>query len=88
MWKFKIEKVADTLVNQARLFNCSIEVAWNDYMHSLIKEQFTLDEVLNYLEDMEILKQLEQRMKNDNGVRYSLDDVRELINKRLNKENT
>lgn len=85
MFNFKIENVTDTLINQASLFNCSLEVAWNEHMHTLITEQFTLDEILNYIEDMQIFEQIEERFRNDNDTRYTLDDVRKMINNRLDK---
>lgn len=86
MLDIKIEHVADTLVKQAKLFDCTLEVAWNEYIHPLITEKFSLDEVLNYIEDMEIYKVIEERDQNDDGIRYSLDDVRKAIDKRLNRE--
>lgn len=82
MFNFTIDRVADTLINQMKVFDCTIEVAWNDYMHSLITDQFTLEEVVNYIEDMEIAKIIKEREKNDNGERYTLEDVKSLIDKR------
>lgn len=82
MIELKIENVAETLINQAKLFNCTLENAWNNYMHSYITEQFTLEDVANYIEDMEIYKIIEiieERDKNDNGIRYSLDDLKNAI---------
>lgn len=85
MLELKIEHVADTLIKQAELFNCTLAVAWNEYTHPLITEQFSLEEVLNYIEDMEIYKKLEERYKNDDGTRYSFDDARKVIDKKLNR---
>jgi hypothetical protein len=50
IFKLEISRVADTLVNQASLFNCGIEKAWNKYMHPVITEQFTFDEVKKYID--------------------------------------
>lgn len=82
MFNFTIDRVADTLINQMKVFDCTMEAAWNDYMHSLITDQFTLEEVVNYIEDMEIAKIIKEREKNDNGERYTLEDVKSLIDKR------
>lgn len=59
VFDFEIEKVAQTFMNQMKIFNCNEEVAWNDYMHTLIKDQFTLEEVLNYIENIQILDKKE-----------------------------
>ena len=48
-------------------------------MHSLITEQFTLEDVTNYIEDMQIYKVIEDRDRNDNGVRYTLDDLKKIM---------
>lgn len=50
-FQFEISKVADTLISQATMFNCNIEKAWTDYMHPLITDQFTFDEVKTYIAD-------------------------------------
>lgn len=79
MFNIVIERVAYTLINQMEVFDCTVDVAWNEYMHDLIKEKFTLEEVLNYIEDMQILDKVEERMKNDNGIRYTFDEIKEYI---------
>lgn len=82
MIELKIENVAKTLISQAKLFNCTLETAWNNYMHSYITEQFTLEDVANYIEDMQIYKIIEiieESDKNVNGIRYSLDDLKNAI---------
>ena len=79
MIELKIENVAETLINQAKLFNCTIDIAWSNYMHSYITNQFNLADVANYIEDMQIYKIIEERDKNDNGIRYSLDDLKNTI---------
>ena len=53
MIELKIENVAETLINQAKLFNCTIDIAWSKYMHSYITNQFKLADVTNYIEDMQ-----------------------------------
>jgi len=55
MIKFEIAKTADTLVGQASLFNCSLEEAWETYMHPAITQQFTFEEISNYIKDTIIL---------------------------------
>jgi hypothetical protein len=50
-FKFEISRVADVLISQSSMFNCSIEKAWKDYMHPAITEQFTFDEVKKYIYD-------------------------------------
>lgn len=87
MFHFTIDTVAGALINQMKVFDCTIEVAWNDYMHSLITDQFTLEEVVNYIEDMEIAKIIEERETNDNGERYTLEDVKSLIEKNKRNKN-
>lgn len=47
---FKLSKVADTLVQQSVIFSCSIETAWNEYMHPIITERFTFEEVKEYID--------------------------------------
>ena len=79
MIELKIENVAETFINQAKLFNCTIDIAWSNYMHSYITNQFNLADVANYIEDMQIYKIIEERDKNDNGIRYSLDDLKNTI---------
>lgn len=79
MIELKIENVAETLINQSELFNCTIDTAWNKYMNSYVKNQFILEDVVNYIEDMQICKIIEERDKNDNGIRYSLDDLKNTI---------
>ena len=79
MIELKIENVAETLINQSKLFNCTIDIAWNKYMNSYVKNQFILEDVVNYIEDMQICKIIEERDKNDNGIRYSLDDLKNTI---------
>ena len=46
---FEISKVADAVVMQTSLFQCSIDEAWDRYTHDLIKNQFTLEEVKAYI---------------------------------------
>lgn len=45
MFKLDLNKVAETLLSQCDLFNCSIEDAWENYIHEIITEQFTFEEV-------------------------------------------
>lgn len=48
-WEFDIERVANTLTDLKKMFKCSDKHAWDNYMHDLIKEQFTYEEVINQL---------------------------------------
>jgi hypothetical protein len=50
-FKIEISKIADTLVSQASLFNCSIEVAWKTYMHPVLIEHTTYEEVKKYIDE-------------------------------------
>lgn len=45
-----ISRVADTLVSQSGMFNCSIEEAWNTYMHPLLTESFDYEDVKSYID--------------------------------------
>lgn len=45
-----ISKVADTIVSQASLFECSLEEAWNKYTHPLIMNAFKYEDVKAYIE--------------------------------------
>ncbi len=47
--KYDINKVAETLQDLSKLFNCNINKAWEHYMHSSIKEQFTLNQVKDFI---------------------------------------
>lgn len=78
-FNFEIERVVKVLKELSYLFDCSLSYAWKNYMHDLIKEQFTLRDIFNYLEDMHIIKIVEERTNNDNGVRYSLDDLKKEV---------
>ena len=48
MWNFEIDKVVETVKNQMKMFNCEFDEAWNKYMHPIITEQFTLEQVKEY----------------------------------------
>lgn len=45
-----IEDAANTLKDQAFNFTCSYKTAWEQYMHPLITDNFSFDEVLHYIE--------------------------------------
>lgn len=85
MFEYEIDKVADMLVNKMRLYNCSAEIVWCEYIPSSIREEFTLDEVLNYIEDMSIFCIIEERMKNNTGITYTIEDLKKINDKRLNR---
>ncbi|QJI52357.1 hypothetical protein [Psychrobacillus phage Perkons] len=48
--EIEISKVADTLMSQSGLFQCSIEEAWNTYMHPILTENFDFEEVKVYID--------------------------------------
>ena len=58
LFNFEIGKVADTLVSMSGMIGKDYETTWKYYIHDLIKEQFTLNEVLDYIKKKE--KQGEQ----------------------------
>jgi hypothetical protein len=45
-----VSSIADTLVSQASLFNCTLEKAWKKYMHPALTEQTTFEEVKKYID--------------------------------------
>lgn len=47
--KFEINRVAETLIEQCEFFNCSLDMGWKSYMHPIITEQFSLQEVKEYI---------------------------------------
>lgn len=47
------------------------------------KLQKQISDALNYIEDIHILEKVQNRLENDNGVRYTLEDLKE-----INKERT
>lgn len=48
--KMELSDVANTLVSQSSLFECTLEVAWKDWMHPIIVEQFSFEEVNEYIQ--------------------------------------
>nr|WP_312985493.1 hypothetical protein [Clostridioides sp.] len=48
-WDFKLEDVAKTTVEQSGMHNCSIEDAWKEYIHPIITDKFTLNEVKEFI---------------------------------------
>jgi hypothetical protein len=49
LFNFDISKIASTLISQSALFDCSLEEAWEKYMHPILIEQTTFEEVKNYI---------------------------------------
>ena len=74
-----IENVVNALVNKSRAFNCSLEYIWNNHTDLSVKERFTYDDVISYLEDDIILNNIERRLNLHSGKRYSLDDIRRMF---------
>lgn len=50
-FKFDVNKVADTVINQMNIFGCSMEVAWKDYIHDLIKDSVSFEDVKKVIEN-------------------------------------
>lgn len=48
--EFELSKIADTLVSQSGLFNCSLEEAWESWMHPLLTNNYTFEEVKEYID--------------------------------------
>lgn len=48
--KFELSKIADTLVSQSGLFNCSLEEAWKNCMHPLLTNAYSFQEVKEYID--------------------------------------
>lgn len=46
----EISIVADTLIRQSSVFQCSLEEAWRNNMHPLITNSFTLKEIKSYID--------------------------------------
>lgn len=44
-----ISKVANDLIQQCSIFQCSLESAWEDYMHPYGTTYLTFDEVKSYI---------------------------------------
>lgn len=42
------------------------------------KLQKQISDALNYIEDIHILEKVQNRLENDNGVRYTLEDLKEI----------
>ena len=74
-----IGNIVNSLVNKSRMLNCSLEYVWNNHTDSEVKEKFTFDDVLHYLEDDIILSNIERRINSHNGKKYSLDDIRRMF---------
>lgn len=49
----EVSKIADTLVSMASLFNCSLEIAWETYMHPALTDQASFEEVKSFI-DMKV----------------------------------
>ncbi|WP_167374770.1 MULTISPECIES: hypothetical protein [Paenibacillus] len=43
------ESAANALKEMTKLFNCSYETAWMNYMHPTITEKFTYEEVRKHI---------------------------------------
>ena len=74
-----IGNIVNSLVNKSRMLNCSLEYVWNNHTDSEVKEKFTYDDVISYLEDDIILNNIERRLNLHSGKRYSLDDIRRMF---------
>lgn len=55
--RLSIEDVADILVSQSTILKCSLEEAWNTYMHPITTESFSYTEVIEYIkENVQVIK--------------------------------
>lgn len=52
-----LSKVADTLIRQCDLFNCSYEEGWAHYMHPFFAGNISFDDVMDYIYRQEGLEQ-------------------------------
>lgn len=61
-FNFKLNEVADVVRIQMKIFNCSIDIAWRDYIHDIIKEQITFEQVKQVINDPneEIAREIER----------------------------
>jgi len=50
MFKLELSKVASILVEQSNIFECDLKTAWEKYMHPVITDQFTYEEVRLFVE--------------------------------------
>lgn len=75
MIKLNIEEVSRELLRQSKLNKCSLEEAWNNCVNPAITKYFSFNKVLNHIEDMCLLGMIEERVKNDSGYRYALEDL-------------
>lgn len=50
------------------------------------KLQKQISDALNYIEDIHILEKVQNRLENDNGVRYTLEDLKEINKERKNNK--
>ena len=49
--KISVSKIADTLVSQSTFFRCSLEEAWETYLHPYLTKQATFEEVKKYIDN-------------------------------------
>jgi hypothetical protein len=50
-FEINIPKIADILISQCSLFNCSLEDGWKNYMHPALTEQVDFEDVINYIKE-------------------------------------
>lgn len=53
LFDFDIDRVAHALINHSKLFNCSLEEAWETHLHHSLKENAAFCEVKDYIENIE-----------------------------------
>lgn len=52
MIEIKINKVVDALIEMSQLMGVDYKTIWDNYMHELITNQFTWEEVKEYMNNM------------------------------------
>lgn len=46
-----ISSIANTLVSQSSIFNCSLKEAWDNYMHPALTQSITFEETKKYIDE-------------------------------------
>ncbi|MCY9738163.1 hypothetical protein M5X17_31210 [Paenibacillus alvei] len=73
---FEISRVAEVLVDQSSIFNCTIEEAWKNYMHPAITEQVNYFEVVTYInEKVDLRIQIQDRFYDIVGIKPSEEQI-------------
>jgi hypothetical protein len=52
LFDFDIDRIASNVLSKANLYECSLQEAWNEHVHHLLKENTTFEEVENYINSL------------------------------------